>query len=223
MEMNIMLVDDHPLFLEGLQNILETNNVPVVCIAHNGEEALYKARTLKPDVIFMDIDMPGYSGIKALKLIKAELPEIKVVMLTASAEDEDLFEAVKCGASGYLLKSMKVSELMEVLSDLKQNEVPFSPGLAVRLMKEYRKNGSFKVKPDCQDKNDVEEKQLTERQLELLEMVASGKTYKEAGEALGLTERTVKYHMGRIVELLQLSSRAQVIAYAARKGLIKEE
>lgn len=221
--MKLMLVDDHPLFLEGLQYLLETHGINVSGVAHNGREALGKARILKPDIILMDIKMPECSGIDALKLIKAEMPGIKIIMLTTSEEDEDLFEAIKYGASGYLLKSTNAKALVDMLSDLEKGEVPLSPGLAARLLKEFRRSSTYVSKPPQHLVEDTKGGQLTDRQLEVLERVAKGITYKEAGEALGLTERTVKYHMGRIIELLHLENRAQVIAYAARMGLVEDE
>ncbi|MCQ1530304.1 response regulator transcription factor [Lutispora saccharofermentans] len=222
MKMKLMLVDDHPLFLEGLQYLLETYGIDVTGAAQNGREALEQARALKPDIILMDIKMPECTGIDALKLIKAEMPEIKIIMLTTSEEDGDLFDAVKYGASGYLLKNTNARELVDMLSDLEKGEVPLSPDLASRLLKEFKNNSSYEHKHMENPSEDSRERQLTLRQTEILEMVAKGITYKEAGDALGLTERTVKYHMGRIIELLHLENRAQVIAYAARTGLVEK-
>lgn len=217
--MKLMLVDDHPLFLEGLQYLLETHRIEVAGVAHNGREALKKARILNPDIILMDIKMPECSGMDALKLIKAEMPDIKIVMLTTSEEDEDLFDAVKLGASGYLIKNTNAKALVDMLSDLEKGEAPLSPGLAARLLREFRSSGAYEHKSSQHHVEDNKEGLLTDRQLEVLEMVAKGITYKEAGEALGLTERTIKYHMGRIIERLHFENRAQVIAYAARMGL----
>ena len=221
--MKLMLVDDHPLFIEGLQYLLETHGIEVAGIARNGREALDKARSLKPDIILMDIKMPQCNGIDSLKLIKAEMPNIKVVMLTASEEDEDLFDAVKYGASGYLLKSTNAKELVDMLFDLEEDEVPLSPGLAARLLKEFQRSSTNVRKDSVHELVKEERGKLTERQLEILELVAKGATYKEAGDALGITERTLKYHMGRIIELLHLENRAQVIAYAGRMGIIKNK
>jgi DNA-binding NarL/FixJ family response regulator len=220
MRSKVMLVDDHPLFMEGLQYVLKAHGIMVAGTAQTGMEAVEKARTLKPDIILMDILMPGLSGLDALRLIKAEMPEIKIVMLTISEEDEDLFQAVKFGASGYLLKNTNADELINMLTALENNEIPLSSGLASRLLREY------KQKEKAHDENKTQKinpEQLTERHLEVLELAAKGITYKEIGEILGLTERTVKYHMGRIIELLQLENRSQVVAYAARMGLIKED
>jgi two-component system NarL family response regulator len=214
------LVDDHPLFLEDLQYFLGTHGVRIAGTARNGWEALEKVRALKPDIIIMDIRMPECDGLDALRLIKAEMPDIKIVMLTTSEEDEDLLNAVKYGASGYLLKNADASEIMNMLTSLENNEVPLSQGLAAKLLKEFKKESGSEAKHPQPEHENNEEEKLTKRQLEVLEMVARGVTYREAGEALGLTERTVKYHMGRILELLHLENRAQVIAYASRIGLV---
>ncbi len=222
MDSKVMLVDDHPLFLEGLQYLLETNGINILGIAKSGTEALVKARILKPDIILMDIRMPECSGLDALKLINAEMPDIKVIMLTTSEEDEDLFDAIRYGASGYLLKSLDVKSLIGMLSDLDNNETPLSPGLAARLLKEFRHNNTFEHSSTQQTSACEKGSTLTMRQMEVLEMVAKGITYKEAGDALGLSERTVKYHMGRILELLHLENRAQVITFAARMGLVQD-
>lgn len=222
--MNVMLVDDHQLFLEGLKYLLETHGVKVLDTAKNGKEALTKARTVRPDIILMDIRMPECSGLDVLRLIKAEMPEVKIVMLTTSEEDEDLFNAVKYGASGFLYKDTNATELIDTLNSLENNEVVLSPNLVAKLLIElnnndFEQNNQQEIRSEFS--NDKKEK-LTKRQLKVLEMVAQGITYKEVGETMGLTERTVKYHMARILEILHLENRAQVIAYAAKAGLVEE-
>ncbi len=216
--MRVMLVDDHPLFAEGLQYLLETYGLEVIGVASCVSRALAMTKALQPEVILMDIRMPGRSGIDALRLIKAELPEVKVVMLTASDEEDDLFDAVKYGASGYFLKSTNARELVEMLSDLEQDEMSLSPSLAGRLLQEMgpRERSS----EDGRTNVPAPQEPLTVRQLQILELVSRGLTYREAGDCLGLSERTLKYHMGRIIELLHLENRAQVIAYAARVGIV---
>jgi DNA-binding NarL/FixJ family response regulator len=221
--MRVMLVDDHSLFLEGLHYLLETHGIDVIGIAKSGEEALQKARSLKPEIILMDIRMPQWSGLDTLKLMKAEMPEIKVIMLTTSDDDADLFEAIKYGASGYLLKSLNADELVKLLSSVENNEAPFSSGLAAKLLTEFRRDGMDRQLLPRREPEAGSTGPLTGRQLEILEMVAGGKTYKEVGSALGITERTVKYHMGKILELLHLENRAQVIAYATRLGIGEEQ
>lgn len=219
--MRLMLVDDHSLFLEGLQYLLETHGIEVVGMASNGKEAMEKAKILKPDIIIMDIKMPECSGLDALKLLKAEMPNIKVVMLTTSEEDDDIFEAIKLGASGYFLKNTNAKALVEMLHDIEKGEASFSSDLAIRFLKEFKENNN-EHKLYQYETEKLKSQQLSERQLEVLEMVAKGITYKEVGEALGLTERTVKYHMGKILELLHLENRAQVIAYAAHTGIVEK-
>ena len=135
--MRVLLADDHTLLLEGLQNLLEAHGVDVVGAAKDGREAMEEARRLRPEVILMDIRMPVCNGLTATRLIKLEMPETKIVMLTTSTEDEDVFEAVKAGASGYLLKSMDAESLIEALRDAAQDIPPFAPGLAARLLAEF--------------------------------------------------------------------------------------
>jgi len=223
MQMKLMLVDDHLLFLDGLQYLLETYGINVVGKAKNGREAFIKAQILRPDIILMDVKMPICDGLDALKLIKAEMPNIKVIMLTTSEEDEDLFDAIKFGASGYLLKNTDAKDLIGMLSDIENDEVPLSPGLATRLLREFKRSSESDTMSSPKETECIERNSLTDRQLEVLEMVAKGRTYKEAGEALGLTERTVKYHMEKILERLHLDNRSQVIAFATQSGFFKEK
>ncbi len=142
--MKILLVDDHAVFLMGLQSLLEAQGIEVTGTAQDGVEALEKARLLHPDIILMDIVMPRLSGLEAIRPIKAEMPEVKIVMLTAFDDDENLFEAVKRGASGYLLKNLNAEELFAMLYALERGEAPLSPGLSARLMKEFARQAAKK-------------------------------------------------------------------------------
>ncbi len=219
--MKVLLVDDHPLFLEGFQNLLATSGIEVVGTAGDGLEALDKARALRPDVILMDIQMPRCNGLAATRLIKAELPNVKIVMLTVSDEDKDLFEAIKSGASGYLLKSLDVKEFFEHLSGLAQGEAPLSRGLAGKILEEFSHQADGAGAATQVEEEGSQTKGLTPRQMEVLTLVAQGLTYKKVGAALCLSERTVKYHMREILKRLHLDNRAQVIAYATRMGYTK--
>jgi two-component system NarL family response regulator len=211
--MKILLVDDHPLFLEGLKTLLAIHGIEVVGMARDGLEALEKARALQPEVILMDIRMPHLDGLAATRLIKAELPDVKIVVLTMSHDDEDLFEAIKSGASGYLLKTEDTDKFFEMLSGLMNGEVPLSPGLAGRVLVEFaRAETGSKSAETPTEKGET----LTARQIQVLTLVAHGLTYKEVGAKLFLSERTIKYHMGEIVERLHLENRQQVIQYARR-------
>ena len=135
--MRILLVDDHPLFLEGLRGLLSGRGLEVVGTARDGLEALEHARALRPDLILMDIKMPRCSGPAATRLIKAELPAVKIVILTMSTDDEDLFDAIRSGASGYLLKSQDTEEFFAALLSVARDEVPLSPSLATRILQEF--------------------------------------------------------------------------------------
>ena len=215
--MKVLLVDDHPLFLDGLKNLLTSRGVQVVGSARDGLEALDKARTLHPEVILMDIHMPQIDGLAALRLIKAELPDIRIVMLTMSAEDEDLFVAIKSGACGYLLKTQDTDEFFALLQDVARGEVALSSGLAARILQEFGRQAN--VTQTIEDKE--QRASLSAREIEVLTLVARGLTYKEVGAKLCLAERTVKYHMGEIIARLHLENRAQVVDYAKRTGLVR--
>jgi two-component system NarL family response regulator len=219
--MRVILADDHPLFLDGLKNLLSARGVQVVGTAQNGLEALEKARTLRPEVILMDIQMPRCDGLCATRLIKAELPEIKIVMLTMSSDDDNLFEAVKSGASGYLLKSQDTEEFFTQLKGLADGEPPLSPGLAARILQQFsREQLEGQASTTKPNEPEMPAEALTSRELEVLTLISLGLTYKEAGAKLYLSERTIKYHMGEIVARLHLENRAQVIEYARRSGLV---
>ncbi|MGA2489926.1 MAG: response regulator transcription factor [Anaerolineales bacterium] len=218
--MKILIVDDHALLVEGLCNLLVSRGFEVVGTAGDGQEGVEQALRLEPDLVLMDIRMPRCDGLCATRLIKAQRPDMKIVMLTTSAEDDDLFEAIKSGACGYLLKSTQGAAFIEALHGLEEGTPPFSPGLAARLLREFA-HLSEGEKRDTEngEKGDGEKTKLTERQTEVLRLVASGLTYKEAAARLMLSDHTVRYHMSEIMQLLHLENRSQVIAYAGKLGL----
>ncbi len=212
--MKLLLADDHPLFLDGLSNLLAAHGFEVVGSARDGLEAVEKARALCPDVILMDIHMPRLDGLAALRRIKAELPAVRVVMLTMSANDEHLFEAIRDGACGYLLKTQDTDEFLALLAEVARGEAALSSGLAARILEEF---GRQPISPSTVEP--APPPSLSKREIEVLTLVAQGLTYKEAGARLFVAERTVKYHMGEIVRRLHLRNRAQVIEYARRSGI----
>ncbi len=244
--MRIVLADDNRLLLEGLANLLGAHGHDVVATAMDGDEAIVRARALRPDVVLMDVRMPGRNGIAATRAIKAEMPEIQVLMLTTSADDEDLFESIAAGASGYLLKSMTGDELVASLAALADGVPPMSPGLAARLLREFARRSSAGLgredaagaaraghadadstrgpAPDGHERRPRAIEQahvgLTARQAEVLRAVAGGQTYKEVAAHLGVSERTVRYHMAEIIDRLHLEHRSEVIAYAGEAGLL---
>jgi DNA-binding NarL/FixJ family response regulator len=219
----VLLADDHGLFLEGLGNLLQAGGYQVVGAARDGLEAQQLARTLRPDVILMDIRMPRCDGLTATRLIKAELPEIKIVMLTTSAEDDDLFEALKSGASGYLLKDLEPNQLFDYLAGLARGEAPLSRELSARLLAEFAHQASVLDERAAKElPGGPPTPELTPRQREILGLVADGLSYKRVGAALNLSESTIKYHMGEILQRLHLKNREQVVAYARLNGLARE-
>ena len=216
--MKTLLVDDHPLFLDGLKNLLTLRGIEVVGMARDGMEALEKARTLHPEIILMDIKMPNLDGPAATRLIKAELPDVKIVMLTMSAEDQDLFEAIKAGACGYLLKTEDTDEFFSLFLGMTRGEVPFPPSLAGQVLEEFARQAmeSKSIKP-----SEANKEVLSARQIQVLTLVARGLTYKEVRAKLCLAERTIKYHIGEIIERLHLENRSQAIQYARGMKLVK--
>jgi DNA-binding NarL/FixJ family response regulator len=210
-------VDDHGLFLEGLQNLLRAGGYQVVGAARDGMEALQLARALHPDVILMDVRMPGCDGLTATRLIQAEMPEIKIVMLTTSEEDADLFEAIKSGASGYLVKNLEPNQLFDYLAGLSRGDAPLSRGLSARLLREFaHQAAALDERAVAGLPGGPPAPELTPRQREILVLVSDGLTYKEVGATLNLSENTVKYHMGEVLQRLHLKNREQVVAYAQR-------
>lgn len=219
--MKILLVDDHPIFLEGMKNLLLAEGGYEIETAGDGTEALRKAGSFCPDLILMDIMMKPLSGLDTTRLIKARYPDIRIVMLTASESEENLFESVKCGACGYLFKSLEGKELFDILDRFEEGEVPCSPGLAARMLEEFRKNNMGYTPNMEENKSDPGETDvLTQRQKDILTLVASGMKYREIAESLGITERTVKYSMEQIMNKLHMGNRQEAVTYAVRNGII---
>ena len=224
--MKVLLADDHSLFLEGLQNLLTARGIQVVGTARNGLEALEKARTLSPDIILMDVRMPGCDGLAATRLIKAERPESRIVMLTTSTDEADLFEAIKSGAYGYLLKSLEAEPFITYLNGVMRGEAAVSREMAGALLQEFARQphppaGMDSPGQPAPVKREAGEVQLTPRQFEILQLAAQGLSYKEVADRLCLSEHTIKYHMGEILQRLHLKNREQVVAYALKTGLIR--
>jgi DNA-binding NarL/FixJ family response regulator len=234
----VLLVDDHPLFLQGMQNLLVGRGVDVVGTASDGMAALSQARALLPDLILMDVDMPACNGLEATRLIKAELPDIPIVMLTMSEDDSHLFEAIKGGAAGYLLKGLDTDQFFMLLTSVLEGETVISPGLASRVLAEFahqdracgqesavRARAATAPTPDtAHEPSDYAAPpvELTERQVEVLTMVAQGYTYPEIGELLHLSKHTIRYHMREIISQLHFKNRAEIIAFVQQQGLMKE-
>lgn len=221
--MRVLLADDHALFLDGLKNLLTQNGVQVVGTAHNGQEAFEKTMLLHPDIVLMDIRMPVCDGITAARLIKAEHSKCKVVMLTTSAEEPDLLDAIKSGADGYLLKSLETKPFLAYLEEVMRGEPAVSGELAGTLLKAVsNQHQQSQCRGEAQT-GTPDTPILTPRQVELLQLVAQGLSNKELAEQLCVSEHTIKYHLGEIFQRLNLKNRHQAVDYAVRKGLIKHQ
>jgi two-component system, NarL family, nitrate/nitrite response regulator NarL len=214
MTIKVVIADDHKLFRQGLIGLMRAHDdvVEVIGEAASGEEAIRLARQLRPDVILMDIHMPDGDGLVATRIIRETMPDVAVVMLTASELDEHLYEAVRLGAAGYLLKDLDATELFELLTGVARNEVAMTRAMASRLLKGMAHS---------QDDEPTGLTDLTEREIEVLQWVAQGATNPQIADALFITVNTVKSHIRHILEKLQLENRTQVAAYAVQSGLVE--
>ena len=215
MPMRILLVDDHILFRKGLANLLDSQqDVEIIGEAGDGFEGVEKAKTLKPDLILMDVTMPRCNGPEATRLIMREMPDMQIVMLSVSDDDQDLFAAIRAGAMGYLLKSIKPDELFARLRGLAEGEAPINRLMAAKILREFARSP---VQPEPRPADWPQE--ITEREREVLQCVAKGMSNREIGEALNIAENTVKNHVRSILDKLHLANRAQMAAYAVQTGL----
>jgi len=216
--MRVLLVDDHALFRKGVaEQLANREDITVVGEAENGLEAIQAARDLLPDVIFMDIHMPKCSGLEATRQIKREMPHVKIVILTVADDDQNLFEAIKSGAQGYLLKNLEPAKLSDMLERVSRDEAPLSGPIAAKILSEFSQPGSS----EYEGSKVIEE--LTEREIEVLELVVEGMTNKEIGAELHLSVNTIKIHLRNILEKLHLQNRIQAAVYAVREGLVDKE
>jgi DNA-binding NarL/FixJ family response regulator len=215
--MRILLVDDHVLFRKGVAALLDSRqNIQVVGEAGDGIEAIQAARDTLPDVILMDIEMPRCDGLEATRSIKREMPHVKIVILTVSDDDHNLFEAIKIGAQGYLLKDLEPYQLYDLLDSISRGEAPLSGVVAARILKEFIR--SDQAPAEATEVID----ELTPREIDILELVVEGKTNKEIAQERSISENTVKIHLRNILEKLHLQNRIQAAVYAVRQGLVED-
>ena len=210
MPIRVLIADDHSVVRQGLRAFLEGDRgLELVGEARDGAEALRMAHRLRPDVILMDLLMPGMDGLTATAAVRRELPDTEVLALTSVLEDAAVVGAVKAGAIGYMLKSAEPEELRSAIRAAAAGQVQLAPEAAARLMREVRA-------PEGPEK-------LSERETEVLRLVASGFANKKIARELGITERTVKAHVGSILSKLHLESRTQAALYAGRTGLVAQD
>lgn len=213
----ILIADDQALFRQAIKTVLNAeSDLDLVAEASDGEEAVTLAEELVPDVVLMDVRMPKLSGIEAARRLKDVLPTTKVVMLTVSDEEEDLFDAIKAGASGYLLKDIDPSAVAETVRHIHSGQSMLSPSMASKLLSEF---ATISKRTDER----AYHPRLTEREMEVLRHVAQGMTNREIGKELHISENTVKNHIRNILEKLHLNSRMEAVIYAVREKLLELE
>ncbi|MEP7032834.1 MAG: response regulator transcription factor [Actinomycetota bacterium] len=215
--LRVLVCDDHALFRRGLQMVLEQEpDLELVGEASDGVEAVEKAQELMPDVVLMDVRMPRRSGIEAAGDIKDMLPHVKILMLTISDEEADLYEAIKAGASGYLLKEIPIDEVAEAIRSVWAGQSRISPSMASKLLTEFAA-----MSKASSEKPQVPAPRLTDREMEVLKLVAQGLNNRDIAKRLFISENTVKNHIRNILEKLHLHSRMEAVVYAVREKLLE--
>ena len=213
--MRILIADDHALFRDGLRSLLATQGHEVVAEARNGREAVDLTKRHNPDLVLMDLSMPEMDGLTATRTLNAEVPGVKVIVLTASDDDASLFEAIKAGAQGYLLKNLEADDFFAMLDRASRGEPALTPTLARKLLQEFAKPAAETAgsNPD----------ELTAREREVLELMIEGVTSnRKLAQRLGVSENTVKFHVRNILDKLRLHNRAEAVGYALRKKMVEQ-
>jgi DNA-binding NarL/FixJ family response regulator len=214
----VLVVDDHALFRRGLEIVLaQEQDIQVVGEAGDGAEAVEKAVDLLPDIILMDVRMPRRSGIEACTSIKEVAPSTKIIMLTISDEEADLYEAIKAGATGYLLKEISTDEVATAIRAVADGQSQISPSMAAKLLTEFKSM----IQQRADDRRLLPAPRLTDRELEVLKLVATGLNNRDIAKQLFISENTVKNHVRNILEKLQLHSRMEAVVYAMREKILE--
>jgi DNA-binding NarL/FixJ family response regulator len=211
--LRVMLVDDHDLFRTGLRNLLEEQGVQIVAEASDGATALNLVRELTPDVVVMDLNMPGMNGIEATREIARLVPLTRVVVLTISDQDGDVMDAILAGACGYLLKDSSIQDLMQGIRAASIGEALISPHIASKVLQRIRASG---IDPETSGQGP----ELSDRETEVLRLIANGKDNAEIAQELHISPKTVKNHISNILMKLQIENRIQAAVYAVRRGLV---
>jgi DNA-binding NarL/FixJ family response regulator len=215
----VLIVDDHALFRRGLEMVLaEEPGIELAGEASDGAEAVEKAGETLPDVVLMDIRMPRSSGIEACRAMKEIVPSTKIVMLTISDEEEDLFEAIRAGASGYLLKDIPYDEVADVVRAVHDGQSLINPSMAAKLLTEF---AALAKRDESERAEQVPAPRLTDREIEVLKLVARGMNNRDIAKELFISENTVKNHVRNILEKLQIHSRMEAVMIAVRENLIE--
>ena len=216
-KITVMVVDDHPMWREGVARDLTEAGFDVVATASTGTEALTRATAVRPRVVVLDLQIPAPTGVEVTARLVKDDPTVRVLILSASGEQEDVLEAVKAGSTGYLIKSASRAELLSAVARVAEGDTVFTPGLAGLVLGEYRRlsdTPGSSANPDTP--------RLTERETEVLRLVAKGLSYKQIAERLFLSHRTVQNHVQNTLRKLQLHNRVQLVRYAIEQGLDDE-
>jgi DNA-binding NarL/FixJ family response regulator len=211
--MRIVVADDHSLFRDGITSLLEAAGHEVVEQCGDGQAAVEAVQRSQPDLVLLDISMPKMGGLEALQLIKADYPETRVVILTVSDSDDDLFSTTSAGANGYLHKDLDAGEFLEMLAGLERGEAAVTRKTAARLMAGFQNLSQETKRADS----------LTEREIQLLRWMVEGYSNKAIAQELFISENTVKYHIRNIFQKLEVQNRTEAVAYALREGLISDD
>lgn len=211
----VLIADDHRLFRQGVRYVCQAGGIEVVGEAEDGWEAVRLARQLRPDVVLMDIRMPGLDGVEATRLITANQPEVRIIILTMYRQDQYVFEAIKAGAQGYLLKDIDEKELVEAIRAVHRGDALINPALAARLLEEFRRLSQGEVPEGTEE--------LTEGEMQVLRLVAQGADNRTVAERLAISERTVANRLSEIYRKLHVNNRVQAALVALRRGWVSLE
>ncbi|UYM05387.1 response regulator [Solicola gregarius] len=209
----VMVVDDHPMWRDGVARDLEESGFEVVATAADGREAIARATATTPDVVVLDLNIPEPDGVAVSAAVAADLPDVRVLVLSASGEQADVLEAIKAGATGYLVKSASREALVDAVRKVASGEAVFTPGLAGLVLGEYRRLS------DASPAEEPDAPALTERETEVLRLVAKGLAYKQIAERLVVSHRTVQNHVQNTLRKLQMHNRAELVRYAIEHGI----
>jgi DNA-binding NarL/FixJ family response regulator len=209
-DIRVVIVDDHDLFRRGLRELLEEQGIRVVGEAADGVEGMQLATHALPDVVVMDLNMPRLSGVEATRRLAAAAPTVRVLVLTISADDDDVLDAIEAGASGYLLKDASMSEIAAGVRAAAAGEALLSPRIATHILRRIRSGGE----------GEIQRADLSERELQVLRLMAQGRENAEIAEALVISPRTVKNHISSILSKLHIENRIQAAVYAVRRGIV---
>ncbi len=213
----VMVVDDHPMWREGVARDLTEAGHEVVASCGEGRQAVRVIAAARPDLVVLDLQLPDISGVQVIRGLRAERPEVRVLMLSASGEQQGVLDAVKAGATGYLLKSAGLAEFLDAVRRTAAGEPVFTPGLAGLVLGEYRRLAAVREQAPAGTQDTAP--RLTDRETEVLRLVAKGMSYKQIAERLGLSHRTVQNHVQNTLGKLQLHNRVELTRYAIERGL----